>query len=150
MGNAGARPKRPGVSVARLISLKESGVRTSVSLEGMNALLDFQLHNPSDVLGPQTIWHAGRKMLAVRAFLPDSQQAWVVDPAHEAARPMRRIHPAGLFEAICPHDTLTPQSLRSSTQPTSAARPSAAARGGDETESQECGEEPHHRRTQQG
>jgi 1,4-alpha-glucan branching enzyme len=45
----------------------------------------------------------GRQALAVRAFLPESAQAWVVDPLHgEAARPMRRIHPAGLFEAICP------------------------------------------------
>src|SRR5687768_11947554 len=41
-------------------------------------------------------------MLAVRAFLPDTRQAWVLDPAHGGARPMRRLHPAGLFEAICP------------------------------------------------
>jgi 1,4-alpha-glucan branching enzyme len=40
--------------------------------------------------------------LAVRAYLPDTQQAWVLDPAHAESRPMRRIHPAGLFEAICP------------------------------------------------
>jgi 1,4-alpha-glucan branching enzyme len=41
--------------------------------------------------------------LAIRAFLPQSAQAWVVDPAHQdAPRPMRRIHPAGFFEAICP------------------------------------------------
>jgi 1,4-alpha-glucan branching enzyme len=41
--------------------------------------------------------------LAVRAFLPHSTRAWVVDAAGQGVgRPMRRIHPAGLFEAICP------------------------------------------------
>jgi len=46
--------------------------------------------------------HNGRQALAVRAFLPDSQQAWVHHSAHGMSRPMRRIHPAGLYEAICP------------------------------------------------
>jgi len=42
--------------------------------------------------------------MAVRAFLPHSTRAWVIDPANaEASRPMQRIHPGGLFEAICPH-----------------------------------------------
>ena len=40
--------------------------------------------------------------LPYRAFLPQSQQVWVVDEAERVQRPMRRIHPAGLFEAICP------------------------------------------------
>jgi 1,4-alpha-glucan branching enzyme len=54
-------------------------------------------------LGPHEVDQAGRRALAVRAYLPQSTQAWVVDPGHaELARPMRRIHPAGLFEAICP------------------------------------------------
>ncbi|MEX2176077.1 MAG: 1,4-alpha-glucan branching protein GlgB [Pirellulaceae bacterium] len=83
-------------------------MRTSVSLEGVNALLEGQLHNPADVLGPQTILHEGRKMLAVRAFLPDSRQAWVLDAAHRSSRPMRRIHPAGLYEALCPLDESLP------------------------------------------
>ena len=60
-------------------------MRTTVSLEGMNALLDGSLGRPADVLGPQTIHHEGRKMLAVRAFLPDSQQAWVARVADTAA-----------------------------------------------------------------
>jgi len=81
-------------------------VRTTVSLEGMNALLEGRLGRPADVLGPQTISHEGRKMLAVRAFLPGSQQAWVVDRGQREGRPMRRIHPAGLYEALCPYDAL--------------------------------------------
>jgi 1,4-alpha-glucan branching enzyme len=79
-------------------------VRTTVSLEGMNALLDGCLGRPADVLGPQTIHHEGRKMMAVRAFLPDTRQAWVLEPRHGTTRAMRRIHPAGLYEALCPLD----------------------------------------------
>ena len=41
-------------------------------------------------------WRCGRSC-------PSSDQAWVVDPTHgDRTLPMRRIHPAGLFEAICP------------------------------------------------
>ena len=76
-------------------------MRSTVSLAGITALLDANLGRPAEVLGPQTIWREGRKMLAVRAFLPEAQQAWVLDPAH-GSRPMRRLHPAGLYEAICP------------------------------------------------
>ncbi len=77
-------------------------MRTSVTLEGVAALLDGTIENPNTVLGPQEIEHEGRRALAVRAFLPDSKQAWVVDSSHQMSRPMRRIHPAGLYEAICP------------------------------------------------
>ena len=77
-------------------------MRTSVSLENVGALLDQRHPNPFEVLGPHEIEHEGRRATAVRAFLPDSNRAWVLDSAHRVARPMRRIHPAGLYEAICP------------------------------------------------
>ena len=35
-------------------------------------------------------------------FLPETRQVWVVHPAHQTALPMRRVHPAGLYETICP------------------------------------------------
>ena len=34
--------------------------------------------------------------------MPETRQVWVVHPAHQTALPMRRVHPAGLYEAICP------------------------------------------------
>jgi len=78
-------------------------VRTTLALENVTQLLEGRLENPFTVLGPHLVHDAGRQALAVRAFLPHLSQAWVVDPAHaESARPMRRIHPAGLFEALCP------------------------------------------------
>ena len=42
--------------------------------------------------------------MAVRTFVPDSQQAWLIDGTQGAPRPMRRIHPAGFYEAICSLD----------------------------------------------
>ena len=58
--------------------------------------------NPFDVLGPHPIEQDGRQALAVRAYLPESKQVWLLDPKHGLSQPMRRIHPAGLYEAICP------------------------------------------------
>ena len=55
-------------------------MRTYVSLEGMGALVAGDHDNPADLLGPHEVEQDGRKALAVRAFLPDAKQAWVVDP----------------------------------------------------------------------
>ena len=78
-------------------------MRTTVALEKIGQLVDGRHENPFELLGPHVVTDLGRRALAVRAFLPDSTQAWVLDEAHDSPpRPMRRIHPAGVFEAICP------------------------------------------------
>lgn len=77
-------------------------MRTHVTLESMGALVEGIHANPFELLGPHPVEQDGRQALAVRAFLPDTQQVWVLDTAHQTARPMRRIHPAGVYEAICP------------------------------------------------
>ncbi len=78
-------------------------MRTTVALEKVGQLVDGRHENPFELLGPHEVHEDGRRALAVRAYLPGSAQVWVVDPADpKAPRPMRRIHPAGLFEAICP------------------------------------------------
>ena len=104
-------------------------VRTTVELEKIGSLLEGRHENPFDVLGPHEIVVDGRRALAVRAFLPDSNQAWVVDPAHSVSQPMRRIHPAGLYEAICPmlKERVEP-SLSYCAWPTSAERRAMHAR----------------------
>jgi len=72
-------------------------------LREIDRLVSGRHPDPGALLGPHEVQAEGRKALAVRAFLPNAPQAWVIDPGHpEAPRPMRRIHPAGLFEAICP------------------------------------------------
>jgi len=78
-------------------------VRTTLSLQQIGQLVEGKHEDPFELLGPHEVRESGRRALAVRAFLPQSARAWVVDPAHGLSpRPMRRIHPAGLFEAICP------------------------------------------------
>ena len=77
-------------------------MRTSLSLGHLGAIVDGTHGNPAEILGPHEVMHEGRTWLAIRAFLPETQQVWVVDQAHLMPRPMRRLHPAGFYEAICP------------------------------------------------
>jgi 1,4-alpha-glucan branching enzyme len=76
-------------------------VRSTVDVNAINPVIHGYHENPFEVLGPHVIEENGRQALAVRAYLPQSQQAWLVDPRAGESKPMRRIHPAGLFEAIC-------------------------------------------------
>ncbi len=76
--------------------------RTGVELEKLGPLLSGHHENPFELLGPHPIMAGGRKALAVRAFLPDVAQAWVVDRGQGPGQPMQCIHPAGVYEAICP------------------------------------------------
>jgi len=76
--------------------------RTSVELDKLGLLLEGRHENPFELLGPHEVVTAGRRALAVRAFLPGSAQAWLVEAEQEHPQPMRRIHPAGLYEAIRP------------------------------------------------
>jgi 1,4-alpha-glucan branching enzyme len=68
----------------------------------MGALIQARHANPFELLGPHEVTWEGSRALSVRAFLPNAEQVWVVDREHRQSRPMRKIHPAGFFEAICP------------------------------------------------
>lgn len=73
--------------------------------EGIQALLSGNHANPFEILGPREVADGPRKAVAVRAFWPQAPQAWLVDARHQL-HPMRRIHPGGLFEAVCPLEEL--------------------------------------------
>ena len=77
-------------------------MRTSVKLDSLGALIECRHENPFELLGPHEVEYKGSKALSVRAYLPDSAQAWIAHGTHTNRQPMRRIHPSGLFEAICP------------------------------------------------
>ena len=81
-------------------------MQTVVRLESLGELIEGCHRNPFEILGPHEVEHDGRKAVAVRAFLPHSQQAWVNPKGPEERLPMRRIHPSGLFEAILPWKSL--------------------------------------------
>ena len=76
-------------------------MRTQVDLNAIAPVVHGYHHNPFEVLGPHEIVDEGRRALAIRAYLPETQQVWLVDSQHGLSQPMRRIHPAGLYEAIC-------------------------------------------------
>jgi 1,4-alpha-glucan branching enzyme len=77
-------------------------VRTSLSLASVGAIINGTHANPFEILGPHEVCDGQQRATAVRAFLPGTHQVWILDPAHQTARPMRRVHPAGFYEAICP------------------------------------------------
>ena len=77
-------------------------MRTTVALSSIAALVEGRHSNPFDILGPHEVESGGKTATAIRAYLPNVEQVWIVDPADETRRPMRRIHPAGLYEAVHP------------------------------------------------
>ncbi|RMF42756.1 MAG: 1,4-alpha-glucan branching protein GlgB [Planctomycetota bacterium] len=77
-------------------------MRTHLSLAGISQLVEGTLKNPAELLGPHRIVQQDREAVSVRAFLPRSKQVWLVDERHQCVRPMRRVHPSGFYEAICP------------------------------------------------
>ncbi len=81
-------------------------MRTSVSLESIDRLLNLGNPEPRMVLGPHPVECDGRRATAVRALLPNARQAWILDTAHGRssgqARMMRKVHPSGLYEGLCP------------------------------------------------
>jgi 1,4-alpha-glucan branching enzyme len=85
-----------------------------VPLEGVGALVEANHADPFALLGPHEVELNGQRAVSVRAYLPTAEQAWLLPAPHasslrgegglaQASQPMRRIHPAGLYEAILPH-----------------------------------------------
>ncbi len=68
--------------------------------EDVDALVRGEHADPFRVLGAHPVTVAGRDGRAVRSFLPEAEQAWVVLPASGAVRPMTRVRPEGFFECL--------------------------------------------------
>ena len=75
-------------------------MQTQLALDAIGPLVYGYHENPFEVLGPHEVEQNGQRAVAVRAYLPEAQRAWVVDASQGTPRPMRRIHPAGLYEAV--------------------------------------------------
>lgn len=76
-------------------------MHTQVSLTSIGQLIAGTHENPSSVLGPHPVDYLGESAVAVRTYLPQAKAAWIIDRQSGLRRPMRRLHPAGFFEAIC-------------------------------------------------
>jgi 1,4-alpha-glucan branching enzyme len=69
-----------------------------LSLSQLDSLLRGEMQNPAEVLGPRRLKMEGKEAIGVRAYLPEFEQAWLVDTRRNVQRPMRRVHPQGIFE----------------------------------------------------
>ncbi len=71
--------------------------------EVLETLVQGRHGDPFAILGPHLVRTEVGAALAIRAFLPQAEQVTVLPRAEGlAARPMTRIHPDGLFEALYP------------------------------------------------
>ncbi|MEI6085065.1 MAG: 1,4-alpha-glucan branching protein GlgB [Verrucomicrobiota bacterium] len=70
-------------------------------IESIQRLVQGSHGSPFDLLGPQATGpeQAG---VVIRTFQPNAATVELVEPALQSSRPMRRIHPDGLFELHCP------------------------------------------------
>lgn len=81
-------------------------MKLTVSHDEMHRIVSTDHYDPFQVLGPHIVWGAKRKSLAIRAFLPDTNQVSVVElkngePAKEY--PMQKIMDEGFFEVVIPN-----------------------------------------------
>jgi 1,4-alpha-glucan branching enzyme len=67
--------------------------------EHINLIVNAEHWDPFAVLGA----HPKKTGVAVRAFLPDAEEAWVVRNGSD--HEMKKLHPAGFFEAIFKEET---------------------------------------------
>ncbi len=68
----------------------------------LDALVQAQHADPFAVLGPHLIEQDGKKMVAIRAFVPGAQNMFVRPTTGGSPVPMQMLHADGFFEAVFP------------------------------------------------
>jgi 1,4-alpha-glucan branching enzyme len=85
--------------------------KTTAPLAEISLILRAEHSDPFHVLGAHPVKVAGQPAIAIRAFLPDAAEAWVVRDT--ALVPLQRIHAKGFFEAVFPSESqIFPYRLR--------------------------------------
>ena len=74
-------------------------MKPTVSEEQMRRIVFADHHDPFQVLGAHEVEVGGETKVAIRAFLPWIEQAFVIDDAGET-HPLTRLHDHGFFEAV--------------------------------------------------
>ncbi len=88
-------------------------IMSTVSPTDIRKIIHGEHHDPFQVLGSHSVSHNGQDAIAVRAYLPDASEAFVVrnDAGVQSEVPMHRVHDAGLFETLL-HDASFPLRYR--------------------------------------
>ncbi|TWT75214.1 1,4-alpha-glucan branching protein GlgB [Allorhodopirellula solitaria] len=75
-------------------------MNTQLSLSKIQSLVDGSIADPSSLLGRHPVDYRGTPATAFRMFQPEAHSICLIDSASGLRRPMRRLHPEGVFEAI--------------------------------------------------
>ncbi len=74
---------------------------TTVSFAQVNRILDSEHHDPFQVLGVHEVQVGAKKAIAIRAFLPEAKEAFVLEVKNLNNKyPMDKVHPKGFFEVV--------------------------------------------------
>ena len=71
-----------------------------VSQNEIDLIVGTNHHDPFQVLGAHECEQKGKKVVAVRAFLPDAVKAEIIDISTGKAYKMDKLNEAGFFEAV--------------------------------------------------
>ncbi len=78
-------------------------MNSAASREEIQKIVDTDHYDPFAVLGPHLVGEGNKRCVAIRAFLPDTRQAFVVEERNaKKEHKMEKIHPDGLFEVLLP------------------------------------------------
>ena len=76
----------------------------NLSRGAIEALMRGEYGDPFAILGPHAVRDGGTDAIVIRAFLAGAEEVTVIPlGAHLPAKPMERVHPEGLFEAVFPN-----------------------------------------------
>lgn len=68
--------------------------------EQIKLIVNANHWDPFQVLGNHIVEKEGTKSVAIRAFLPEAEEAWVIDLHTKKMYLMEKLHAAGFFEAV--------------------------------------------------
>jgi 1,4-alpha-glucan branching enzyme len=72
----------------------------TVAPEQIDRIVWNQHHDPFEILGPHMVQQDGQTVWAVRAYLPQADQAWVILPEEHKEVPMEPNHNPHFFECV--------------------------------------------------
>ena len=76
-------------------------MEATISLAEIYSILYHEHRDPFQILGAHEVTFRERKTVAIRCFLPLARQAWIVALDNDKRYPLKLLHEAGFYEAIC-------------------------------------------------
>jgi len=86
-----------------MLRREELLAKTTAVVEEIEQILHAEHADPFHVLGAHPVHLKGKPAIAIRAFVPDAAELWVL--RETGAFPLQRIHAEGFFEAVFPSES---------------------------------------------